>query len=85
MCGRCHIGEILTTHAAFPSDVFESNVIEPAPSYEVGLEALMSENDACNPDVERARCDLLSAVFDHGEVRATTLDLTDPDDLQPVP
>lgn len=73
MCGRCHTGEIFTTHEAFPDGVYESAVIEPSSVYQVDLEALRAEEEACDPSVESNRCGMLDALFDFGEVRQSPL------------
>jgi hypothetical protein len=69
-CGNCHTGETVTFHPDLPVDVFESDIIAPFEMYEVDLAALRAERSNCDPAAEPERCALLSALFDHGEVRA---------------
>jgi hypothetical protein len=67
-CSACHTGEVQTVSPAFPVDVFESEVIPPYTMFEVGLDALRTERQSCNPAIEPERCAMLSAIFDFGEV-----------------
>jgi hypothetical protein len=69
-CGACHTSEVQTLTDAFPVDVFESDILEPFAPSEVGVESLRSERMSCDPAVEPERCQLLSAFFDFGTVRA---------------
>lgn len=69
-CGNCHTGETITFHPDLPVDVFESDIIEPFEMYEVDLAELRAERSSCDAAAEPERCALLSALFDHGEVRA---------------
>lgn len=69
-CGNCHTGETVTFHPDLPVDVFESDIIAPFEMYEVALPALRAEHSSCDAAAEPERCALLSALFDHGEVRA---------------
>jgi hypothetical protein len=67
-CSACHTGEVQSVSPAFPVDVFESDVIPPYEMFEVDLDALRTERQSCNPAIEPERCEMLAAIFDHGEV-----------------
>ncbi|HEU4579197.1 MAG TPA: hypothetical protein VFS67_13125 [Polyangiaceae bacterium] len=67
ICGACHVDEQHIDFPGFPSGVFESDVFEPYEVYEVALDVLKNENTICNEAMEPYRCELLSALFDHGE------------------
>ena len=69
-CGACHTSEVQALTDDFPVDVFESDILEPFDSYEVDVESLRSERMSCDPAAEPERCELLSAFFDFGTVRA---------------
>lgn len=69
-CGNCHTGEIRTFDDELAVEVFESDIIAPYETMEVDLPALRAERERCDPASEPSRCALLSALFDHGEVRA---------------
>jgi hypothetical protein len=69
-CGACHTAEIITVRPDLPVEVFESDIIEPFEIYEVELDELRAERSSCDVVDEPARCALLSALFDQGEVRA---------------
>lgn len=69
-CGACHTGETITFHPDLPVDVFESDIIAPFDLYEVDIESMRGERASCDPAAEPERCALLSALFDHGTVRA---------------
>jgi hypothetical protein len=69
-CGNCHTGETVTFHPDLPVDVFESDIIAPFDMYEVDLDDLRGEHTSCDAAAEPERCALLSALFDHGAVRA---------------
>ena len=73
VCGGCHVGEIHTDYEAFPGGVFESNIIIPNSVYEVDLEAFRAEEPICDPQVESARCGILTALFGYGEVLQSTI------------
>jgi hypothetical protein len=74
-CGACHAAELQTTEPGFPDTVFESDVIEPFPMFDVTVDTLRTESETCDPQVQPERCAMLSALFDHGEVRQTQLGL----------
>jgi hypothetical protein len=67
VCGSCHVAEVLRDFPGFPNGVFESDVYEPFDIFEVELESMKAEAAACDESAEPYRCELLSAVFDHGE------------------
>lgn len=74
-CGRCHVGEAHEDYPGFPLGVFISDAIGPLAFEEVSLDSMRAENDSCDPAAEPYRCELLSALFDHGEVvRGVLLD-----------
>lgn len=74
MCGGCHTNERQVPDPFFDGDgAFESDVIPPLFVLEVGVEQLRSEAEGCDAEQEPGRCGLLSALFDHGEVRQSTL------------
>lgn len=73
-CGGCHTGEVFTTsYEAFPDGVYESAVNLPQSVFTVDLASLRLEEAACDPTTESDRCDLLDALFDHGEVQPSLL------------
>ena len=65
-CGNCHFGETPAYDRFLGDGALESDVNEPDPAYEVDLEWLRERAAAC--DETSARCEVLSAVFDHGPV-----------------
>ena len=66
-CGGCHHEEKAVDEA--PSrHRFESGVLRPRPQEEVPISFLQAEARACNRDLEAERCEMLSALFDHGAV-----------------
>ncbi len=67
VCGSCHVAEALQDFPGFPNGVFESDVYVPFEVFEVELDSLKAEAAACDANAEPERCELLSAVFDHGE------------------
>jgi hypothetical protein len=67
ICGACHVDEQHVDFPGFPDGVFESDVFEPYSFYEVKLEDLKNENTICDKVAEPYRCELLSAIFDHGD------------------
>lgn len=70
-CGTCH-GRETRVHDVFLGDLaFESEVIAPSARREVPLDTMRAEAARCDPSLERERCANLSALFDHGEVRAS--------------
>ncbi|MEY2933289.1 MAG: hypothetical protein RL033_4038 [Pseudomonadota bacterium] len=75
MCAGCHTNELKVTDAFFDGgeDAFESDVIPPLYVFQLELEVLRAEAAACDPGLEPERCGILSALFDHGEVRQSEL------------
>jgi hypothetical protein len=73
MCGGCHTNERQVPDAFFDSDAFESDVIPPLFVFDVGVDVLRAEAEGCDPGLEPGRCGLLSAIFDHGEVRQSSI------------
>jgi len=67
VCGACHIAEVRADFPGFPNGVFESEVFEPFGIFEVELDNLKAEAGSCDENAEPDRCELLSAIFDHGE------------------
>jgi hypothetical protein len=67
-CGACHIAEDHEDFPGFPLGVFVSDAIGPLDFEEVTLASMMAENASCDPAAEPYRCELLSALFDHGDV-----------------
>jgi hypothetical protein len=67
VCGNCHVAEEHTDFPGFPTGVFESDIFEPFELDEVKLDALKNENTICDKAAEPYRCELLSAIFDHGD------------------
>jgi hypothetical protein len=67
-CGACHVGEAHEDFPGFPLGVFVSDAIGPLDYEEVTLASMMAENAACDAAAEPYRCELLSALFDHGDV-----------------
>ncbi|MEO8177587.1 MAG: hypothetical protein ABI895_02030 [Deltaproteobacteria bacterium] len=67
-CGRCHVGEEHIDYPGFPLGVFISDAIGPLAFEEVSVESMQAENASCDETAEPYRCELLSALFDHGEV-----------------
>jgi hypothetical protein len=67
-CGACHVGEAHEDFPGFPLGVFVSDAIGPLDYEEVTLPSMMTERASCDPVAEPYRCELLAALFDHGEV-----------------
>jgi hypothetical protein len=68
VCRLCHASEYPAGDAFYPG-ALESDALRPIPAYDVSLEQLTAERIACDPEQEPERCDMLSALLDHGEVR----------------
>jgi hypothetical protein len=66
-CGFCHRAEVPASSVT-SAHAFESDVLRPRPQEEVSLTFLESETLACDREKEPKRCDILSAVFGHGEL-----------------
>lgn len=70
LCGGCHLAERLTTsEEGYFEGAVASNIMAPFQPYDVDVEYLRNESVICDPEVEAERCELLSAIFDFGEVR----------------
>ena len=67
VCGNCHVDEQHVDFPGFPSGVFESDIFEPFEFEEVKLDALKAEVPICDKTAEAYRCELLSALFEHGD------------------
>jgi hypothetical protein len=68
VCADCHTAEVVTVSPALPIEVFESDIFPPFEGMEVDVPALRAEHMACDEEAEPARCLLLSAVLDYGDV-----------------
>ncbi len=75
MCGGCHTNERRVADAFFDGSdgAFESDIIPPLYVYQVDVDVLRGEAERCDAGQEPERCELLGALFDHGEVRQTEL------------
>jgi hypothetical protein len=72
-CYACHAAERRTEDSFLGRYAFDSDVIQPSPLSRVDLDALRDESRACDPLREPERCEILSAIFDHGEVNPSTI------------
>jgi hypothetical protein len=68
-CAACHPDEVRATDFAF-AEAFVSGAFRPLPRARVSVDGLASERQRCDGVAEPARCAILGALFDHGEVRA---------------
>lgn len=73
ICGGCHGAETRPVDPFFPDGAFESAIAVPLAPYEVDLQSLRAQAASCDREHEPERCAQLSALFDHGEVRRSTL------------
>ena len=73
ICGGCHGAETRPVDGFFLDGAFESAIAVPLSPFEVDLETLRAEAAACDRSLDPDRCAQLSALFDHGEVRRSTL------------
>lgn len=73
LCGGCHGGETRPRDSFFVDGAFESAVAVPISVYEVDLESLRQEARECDAGREPGRCEMLAALFDHGEVNPSRL------------
>lgn len=73
LCGGCHGGETRPRDSFFTDGAFESAVAVPISVYEVDLESLRQEASECDAAREPGRCEMLGALFDHGEVNPSRL------------
>jgi hypothetical protein len=69
-CSQCHTSETQFFDPELQADVFESDLYPPFEVYEVDIESVRAENESCDAVAEPERCELLSAIFDHGDVVA---------------
>jgi hypothetical protein len=67
VCGGCHRDEVQSTSVTFTQG-FESSVFRPLPSEQVPLLYLQDQTRTCDPKAEPARCEMLDAVYNHGNV-----------------
>jgi len=67
-CSACHTSETKTFNPELNIDVYESDIYEPLNVYAVDLETLRTARGSCDAAAEPARCALLGALFDHGDV-----------------
>jgi len=73
-CRLCHTGE--SAHETIPN-AFVSEALRVATYYELPIDRLRSVRDSCggpSGDDASARCAILRALFDHGEVRQGAFD-----------
>jgi hypothetical protein len=66
-CRFCHPSE--TPAPTISPSAFVSGAFSPVYRARVDVESLRAERRACDEAAEPARCGLLGAIFDHGEVR----------------
>jgi hypothetical protein len=67
-CSACHTSEMQFFDTNLQAEVYESDLYPPFEVYEVDVEAVRAENESCDATAEPERCELLSAIFDHGDV-----------------
>ena len=67
LCGACHANEE-RVDGVVGADRFESAVLRPRPSEIVKLDYVRNESETCDPSIDPERCDILSAIFAHGEL-----------------
>jgi hypothetical protein len=67
VCRACHSPEQELTGGTF-SRRFESEVLRPQSGEEVALPFLIEQTASCDSAKEPARCQMLTAVFGHGDV-----------------
>jgi len=73
ICGGCHGAETRPDDSFFVDGAFESAVAVPLAPFEVSLDTLREAAASCQPASEPARCGVLSALLDHGEVKRSNL------------
>ena len=66
-CGGCHAGEVPASQIS-TAEAFESDILRPRPAEEVPLSAVAAQAASCDRQQDARRCDLLTAVFGHGEI-----------------
>ncbi len=69
-CGFCHRAEEAVT--GVPFDAFVSAALKPRPETYVSVASIRAEHERCDWTVNAHRCEMLSAVFDGGEVLEST-------------
>jgi hypothetical protein len=67
-CSACHTSEMQFFDTNLQAEVYESDLYPPFEVYEVDVESVRAENESCDAAAEPERCELLSAIFDHGDV-----------------
>ena len=67
VCGLCHFGEQRHDAIGF-AEAYSSIAFRPRLQGQVSLETLRVEHQLCDWDAEPHRCEMLSAVFDGGDV-----------------
>jgi len=67
VCRTCHGREERVVDMTFAS-VYSSDAFRPNPNYQVKLDFLAQEAQACDFANQPARCEMLSAIFDGGPV-----------------
>jgi hypothetical protein len=66
-CGFCHYSERRAVNVTF-AEAFESIAFQPRPATRVSIEGLAAEARACDVAIQPHRCEMLSALFDGGQV-----------------
>jgi len=66
-CRFCHPGE--APAPTLSPSAFVSGAFSPVYRSRVDVDSLRAERNRCDPTLEPGRCELLGAIFDHGEVR----------------
>jgi hypothetical protein len=69
-CSACHTSETKIFNPELNIDVFESDIYEPFSVYEVDVETVRAASGSCDAAAAPYRCEILSALFDHGDVVA---------------
>lgn len=67
MCGLCHYDEQRVAEITF-AEAYSSIAFRPRPDSKVTIESLRAQHQSCDWQLEPHRCEMLSAVFDGGEV-----------------
>jgi hypothetical protein len=76
-CGVCHGGETRAETITF-AEAYVSSAFRPRTGSRVSRAALADERQRCDAAAEPARCAILGALFDHGEVEAQAFPTTFP-------
>lgn len=66
-CGGCHLGEVLAEDIT-STDAFVSGALKPPNSEKVELSYLVQHCLDCDASVEPKRCEMMNAIFGHGQV-----------------